>query len=649
LMSVKTKFSPTLPAKKTGSESAADRSLYFAVTVAAVAALIAVAGALLPVVRGGSRGITVLVPVILAILPLALVLWFARRKQVLATAGVLVGLAVLSPGRILLDLQFAVDPSSTSRPELYLPSSLDRPDPGFGLWLLLIAQCVMMISGLLALRVARRDADFSRVDSSSLGSDMVPGEPSEPMKTRPAKAPPMKAPAMKALDARRWVLPIVLVTVIMAVGLLLAPFSSRDVYLLALPAIQAPALVLSGSLLLACTLVLVAVLALSTGEDFARGCLLGLGIGVGVIVLPNVISGWAITDLSPSAGPIIALVSVLLLGLIAFAQAKNPMANPADHKTANDKPVVKKRTSVSKQAQNRASRGSVQNKGARRNAVIALPATARGEIITGIFGWIAALACLGGVFLPQVTVVSGNAGVYSPDRWWLLSSGILLALASSGLFFSRVAVRVRPVLSVVWVGVVLTGAAVLDLAVVSAQAGGVFSSGSGVIWTALAMFFAVVAACSSVVTGMFEREDSVDDQSGEYRARPAVVAVLALAALGVIAGCGLSAISAPDYAGSSLFTTFTTSSWGLVIALLTILGALVLATRCQPSRAVALLGGCVMVMALRLMELPLLSGEVSGVHGDTGWWISLGSLVLLLAALVMEAFEIGRHKQRFAD
>jgi hypothetical protein len=156
-----------------------------------------------------------------------------------------------------------------------------------------------------------------------------------------------------------------------------------------------------------------------------------------------------------------------------------------------------------------------------------------------------------------------------------------------------------------------------------------------VLWTAVAAAGAVATACCSVVAGMVERDDSEDNEDAE--------AVVDLQGAGiytpVVAGgilalgaFGTPSIVAPDYVEPALWSNFGTPSWGLLLALLTLLGACSLAPRCRPVRATALLIGATLLAVLRVLELPLAAGQIGGAHAGAGWWLALGCAVALAIA-----------------
>jgi hypothetical protein len=270
--------------------------------------------------------------------------------------------------------------------------------------------------------------------------------------------------------------------------------------------------------------------------------------------------------------------------------------------------------------------------------VASLPGSTGLRTATGTLGLLTMLAALAGSLTAQVTVAGGLAGLQSPSRWLLLVAGLLVGVLSALMFVPRLAANVRPVLSVCWAGVPLAATAVLTTAITASELGAGLTPGPGVVWTAVAAAGAVATACCSVVAGMVERDDRDDnedaeavavvDQQGSGIYTPVVAGgILALGAFGT------PSIVAPDYVEPALWSNFGTPSWGLLLALLTLLGVCSLAPRCRPARATALLVGATVLAVLRVLALPLTGDQISGAHAGAGWWLALGcALAFAIAA-----------------
>jgi hypothetical protein len=138
-----------------------------------------------------------------------------------------------------------------------------------------------------------------------------------------------------------------------------------------------------------------------------------------------------------------------------------------------------------------------------------------------------------------------------------------------------------------------------------------------------------------VITGVVERDEA--EEAGPDAPRPTgnVVIVLAAAAVLAVAAFATPTFTAPDYVAPGLWTNFSDQSWGLLAAVLTVLGAIVLVPWSRPSSAASLLLGASLVLALRAAELPMLGGQVEGAQAGAGFWLSLGCAGALLIAAVM--------------
>ncbi|NIH85577.1 hypothetical protein [Amycolatopsis granulosa] len=449
---------------------------------------------------------------------------------------------------------------------------------------------------------AERDGARSRAGSSgpaaTVAGEPGPGTPAWPEAAQPA--PARRSGLILGLAA----------AVVAAVGLMMAPFASSDAFLPAAGAFEGPGLVLAGSLLLAFALPVATVLLAGSGSAVARGGLLGLGVTAAVVGLPNLVAGLSLPGVRLSAGPILVLVGAA--GMIAAAFLPTAAADAAP----DDSPD-----------------GSAGE--------ITLPGIRRLRIVTGALAVLTAAAAVAGALTPQVVVTGNFDGPPSPSRWALLAAGLLVGVLGLVLFTAGPAAYVRPVLSVAWVTVPLAGTAVLTMAVTATELGAGLTPGPGVLWTALAIAGSAITACCSVVAGMVERDETTDPATalGNGSAVPGTALLAPLAAAGILAlaAFGIPSILATDYVEPALWTSFGTPSWGLLVALLTVLGACVLAPRCRPARAAALLAGAACVAALRAAELPLARHEIAGAHAGPGWWLALAAALALVVAAVLAA------------
>ncbi|PRX44042.1 hypothetical protein B0I33_113208 [Prauserella shujinwangii] len=567
----------------TRAAPAADRrpaTLIAALGVAALASALLAAGSLLPVVEGGRPGFASgPLLVTLAVLPLLAAGVLMLRGRHGASAGVLAGFAALAPGSAVLDLQFATDPSAAVRPELYLPSDLVEHAPAAGLWLLVGGHLAAVAAGVLAVRARDRRADADR---------------------------PEEEPGAAERWRRRWLLVAVLAAVAAAFGLLMAPVVSTDVYLLARNAFEGPAVALTGYLLVAAALPLAAALAMTSGAgDFARGCLAGLAVAVLLLALPSLVAGVTVPVAELSAGPVVAVLGAA--GLLAVAGTPR-LAGPAPE-----------------QADDEAGGAAVPGKRRLRAA-------------TGALAVLTAGVAVAGSVTAQLDSATSGPAPESPARDLLLWAGVLVGILGAAMFVRRLAVVVRPVLSVAWVGVLLAGTAVLDTALTAASVQGPLSAGPGVLWTWLALCAAVVTACCSAVTGVVEREDE-GDINGAQRGAAGSGAVegnlllpLGAAAVLSVAALGLPVVAAPDYVAAGLWSDFRAPSWGLLATALTVVGALALAPRSRPVPAAGMLVGAAAVLGLHAAALPLSGAYIDGATAGAGFWLALAAVAALLVS-----------------
>ncbi len=227
---------------------------------------------------------------LLAVVAPGLAWWFERGGHRASAAAVLLGPAVLAPGRFVLDAQLLVDPGRAARPELLLSSSLAPLEPSVGTWMLLVAHVASVAAGVLALRWIMRTAE-SRASSDG------------------------------TVTHRQGLLAgVLLVAVVVAVGLILTPFESDDPYLLPRAALDvtAPTAVVVGCFLLAVAVPVAGGFAATAADpDVVRGGLLGLALGVVPVSLPPLLAVALMSDVHFSWGPLLGLLAALALGALA--------------------------------------------------------------------------------------------------------------------------------------------------------------------------------------------------------------------------------------------------------------------------------------------------------------------------------------------
>lgn len=391
--------------------------------------------------------------------------------------------------------------------------------------------------------------------------------------------------------------------VVAAMGVMMTPFSSDDAFLPVGSAFERPAAVLAGCLLLAFALPVAAALSSTSAAETARGGLLGLAVGTVTVSVPNVVAASTVPGIGLAPGPIVVLVGTAALVAAAFLRDDRKAGFAVES----------------------------MDEGAEAG-VASLPGSSRLRVATGVLGMATMLTAFVGSLAPQVEVVGGIPGPQSPSRWLLFVAGLLVGIPAVTMFVPRLAARVRPVLSVGWAGVAVAATAVLTTAITASELGAGLGPGPGVPWTAVALLCAVATACCSVVAGMVERDDA--EESVDRVPGPNLLTPLLAGGILAIGAFGTPAIVAADYTEPALWPNFGTPSWGLLIALFTVAGACLLAPRCRPARAAALLAGAAGVVLLRVVALPLTAGLLPEAHAGVGWWLAAGCAVALVLAAV---------------
>ncbi|MEU7784267.1 hypothetical protein [Amycolatopsis sp. NPDC049159] len=514
---------------------------------------------------------------VLALAPVAAAIWAAGKRPALA-GGLILGLAALAPGRLVLDLQFAVNGPLAVRPELYLADRfVGGSAVGAGFWLLVAGHLLTVAAGVAAWRASRSAEEPER---------------------------------------RRWRLLVPLLAVTASVGLLTAPVSATNGFLLARSSFEGPWPALGGYLLLAAALPLAAALALAApAERTARGALLGLAAGAFGVAVPPVLAGLLRADLGVTWGPVLVLLTTAVIGGLAFTRlTERPAIDEADLK---------------------------------------IPGLFWWRLVTGLLGLVTAVAALIGSFAPQVAVTALNPGATapvsaaaeSPARWFLLVAAVVLAVTALGVLVPKTAPGARPLLGLLWAGIVLAGTAVLNTALTATQAGNLggfggtaapafsYDLGAGAAWTFAALVLAVLTALAAVGTGVVEREDAGSAAEADKNVLTPVVAGAVLA----VAGFGLPVFTVPGYVAPGLWSDFDTPSWGLLTAAVAVVGAAALALRSRPKPAAALLAGAAVLTGLHAAELPLVGGTLGGASPATGFWLALAAAVALLIAAGLAA------------
>jgi len=564
------------------------RRLAPALAAAAVAAVALAAGAALGVVDGGRPGV---LPwpllMVLAALPVALAGVLAIRGRPSTAAGVLAGAAALAPGRAVVDLQLAVDASLATRPELTVPGPIDAPPSWLGLGLLLLGHAALVLAGVLAVQV-----------SSALPDDVDPPDGLR-------QAVPVAAGAA---------------VLVLAVGLLLPPYVSADANLLDRSALDGPLLVALGVLATGLAAVLAVALAMvARSWGLATGVLAGVAVASSAVVVPPLLGALTAPWLHLAAGPLVVLAgAAALLVIPRVAKPMRPSSNVVERTTHWES--TRARVTRAAAAPATAARAAAAQPGSK-------PRQYGLYLAAGVLAVVAAGCAFAGARAPLVLATTGQALARTDAQVWLIPAGAVVGVLGVALLVPKFALAVRPAAAVAWVAVVLAGSAVLERAVNAAELPVGIQPGSGTLYTALGIVAAVLLGGCAVVAGMVEREDAEPDRVGPPLMWPAVAA--AVMAVGAFVA---PVVESPEYEGAGLAQGVGLSFWGMLAALLVVLGGLALAPRSRPARAVALLAGLLCVVGVRLLELVAVGGTA-----QVGVWFATGCLAVLLVMLALAA------------
>jgi hypothetical protein len=525
-----------------------------------------------------------------------LAVWAVWIRRPVLAAGVLVGSALVAPGRAVLDLQLARDALQVARPEVMVPESLAPLSAATGVWLLVGGHLLAIAAGALAAGRAGAQPGSGYAEDIE---DLTPGAPATAARSR------LVGWALGCGTAA-------------AVGLLMAPFGSDNAFLLSREVIDSTALVRTGGLLVALAVPLGFVsAATSRRPDRTRGVTLGIGAAVMAMTVPSIIAGLVVDRLGPEPGPYLALASVALLVLVVFlAPAPGPAGEGGE--------------------------GGPDPAAPGGPAELRLEAR-RLHTIAGALGVLAGLAALGGAAGGQLVVEAGLELPVSYANRQLVPAGLLVAVLGGALLATTWSAAIRPAFSVSLAAILLTGASTLDAAFTGSGISNAVHVGVGAWLTGIAMVISVCAAGFAVLAGGAERDDV--DLTERHVDQTLLVACLA-AALLAVGAFGLPAMRAPGFVAPGIWSHFRLTSWGLLLGLVVVLLVCLLAPVSRPARAGSLLLGGVALVGVRLLELPLTGDRAPAAGPGPGTWLSLAcAAALAVAALVA----VTRHPQHAAE
>lgn len=386
----------------------------------------------------------------------------------------------------------------------------------------------------------------------------------------------------------------VIVGVVGAIGLLLVPFDSTTPWMIQPDLLNGPVWPLVGGLLLAAAVPVVATMAVTMADsELTMGWLFGGAATLVVVALPSLVAGFAVPDLHETSGPYLALIGAV--GMVVAAGAALRVA-----------------------------RGDASGDLAEPE----LPGAARLHLAVAILGVVTALAAvLGSVTSTFVLPV----GIPTPPNFaerGLLPTAVIVGVLSLVMLGRSWAPTLRPMLAVAFAAVPLAGAEALDAAFGGSGIDGV-TLGPAPWFTGLALATAAAGAVCAALAGAVERDD-VDLTSATTQSTVLVPSVLGV--LLAVGAFGLPVARATGYAEPGIVTNFQVTSWGLLLALVTVIITGLVAPRARPMRAAGLLIGAAAVLLVRVLEFPLTSGRIVGSTAGLGLWFAVASLVVLLVA-----------------
>ncbi|AUS79251.1 hypothetical protein C1701_13765 [Actinoalloteichus sp. AHMU CJ021] len=499
------------------------------------------------------------------------------RGRPVAARWVLLGPALVALGRLVLDVQVAVEPALAARPELFLLDTLDPVSPSVGLVLSLVGSLLVLLAGLLAL---------SEPTGGDGGARLVDGFGGENRATS-------GSPGLLAL--------VLCVSVAAAAGVLTRPFESETPYLLPSGALEGAGWERLGLVVVAVAVVLAATFAAtsSSGESVLGG-LVGAALALAWFEVPVLLAGLLGADLRAGWGPVVALLAAALLaalGLVTGLRAARPSERRPDADT------------------------------------VVLPGSARLRRAAGLAGLAAGVAAVLAATGRQLVVVTGADQPPEYPARLLVPAGLLVVGLSVAMLVPRWSVAVRPAFVVGWTAVPLAVTSALEPVLMTLDYPGV-ELGAGA-WASMASVpLAVLAGVLALVAGAGERDD-VD--LSERTVNQVLAVPVAMTLLWSVGAFGLPVLTGRDFAAAGLWNDFRVASLGLVVVLIAVVVAAALAPFSRPGQAVGLLLGAAALLALRMLELPLTVARVADGAPGAGLWLAGCCLVSLVVGAVLAA------------
>ena len=536
---------------------------------------------------GSERGAQPLAATLAAALAVALPLLAAlllRAGRLAAAVGVLSGGGAVALALAVLDGQLFTRALDANRLELVRPVTAAELHAGPGAVAVLAGHLLLAASALVGVWAVRRSGVLD--DPDALGDGTAAGD--GPVLLRSGTA--VLACAAAA-------------SVVLAAALFAAPLTSVDPVLLAPAVIDSPPAVVLGTVALAgVVLVALALGLVSMSVATTAGVLGGVALGTLGLLLPRVTAAALSDGVGVSAGSVVATVAAVALAGSAVA-----LVTSARRRAARTIP-----------APGRGWAGSSEGSG--------LPGARILHLVTAGSGLLAGAGAVAAALLPLVTTTDDVAVPEVDQARVLLLAGVVLAAVCAGMV-GVVAPVLRPVVGVVWVGLVLGSGGVLQAVLVATSLAGV-GWGPGAVLTVLAVLAAGVCGSAAGLAGAAERDDV--DTSVDVHPPRALAVLGAGAGFAVFLGLGLPLYNAPGFRAASLFgRAWGWDSWALAVVAAVLLSAVAVALRSRPTRGAGVLGGAALVMAVHLAGWPLTSGRVAGASVGPGVPPTVLALVLL--------------------
>ena len=544
---------------------------------------------------GAQPGAAVAAAALAVSAPLLAVL-LLRGGRVLGAIGVLSGWAAAGVGAAILDLQLFTGPIDANRLELFRPTSAAALDPGAGAVAVLAGHVLIVLCGVVALWTMRRSALLDDPDGFDIG--LLGGGDAESRGT--SLAGKCGRPMTAATGA---------VAVTVAAAFFAPALHSTDPVVLVTAVVDSARPLLIGAALLAVAVLVVVALALvSTSVPTGAGAVAGVAIGALAVFAPRLVAAGALDRISLGWGSMLGVVAAVALTGCALVLARSSRRRPRP--PAADRAVTEVR----------------------------LPSRAHLHLATAVLGLLSGTATVVAAVLPTLSTPDGvtQPQVY-PVRTLALA-GVLLAIVCAGMLTEATAPVVRPIVSIAWVAPVLGASGVLQAVLVATAAPGV-GPGSGAWVAVLAVLLAAGCGVGAGLAGAVERDDV--DTSRDVSPRRAVVVAGAIAALTVALGLGLPLYTGSGTAAAALVTgSWGWDSWGLALVAVAVVGAVVVAARARRDRAVALLVGVELVLAVHLVSWPLTATRL----GAASIGVGTGCTVVALLAVAVMALLLGRGR-----